>query len=131
MHCYHGAELHNSYLIATTLLKGGSLLDRLNARGPYPDRAAANTIRQILSGVSYLHDLNICHRDLKLENIMYGDRYENSLRIVDFGLAEIDFMPNYRINTITGTPGYMAPETIKGYDQSIRVDCWAVGYVII
>ena len=44
---------------------------------------------QILRGIAYLHRRGICHRDLKLENILYEDSTAgSSIRLIDFGLSE-------------------------------------------
>lgn len=48
-------------------------------------------MRQILSAIKHLHDNGICHRDLKLENIMFESSHSKKdlfVKIIDFGLAK-------------------------------------------
>lgn len=69
-------------------------------------------MKQILSGVVYLHKQNIMHRDLKPENILY-DNESKLLKIIDFGTA-IEFKPNNWQHLLVGTPYYIAPEVLEG-----------------
>ena len=63
---------------------------------------------QLLDGLEALHNLNICHRDIKLNNIILG---ENGyiLKYIDFGMATED---KGNLHTFLGTPYYVAPEII-------------------
>lgn len=63
--------------------------------------------RQIVYAVKYLHSKNICHRDLKFENILIDDR--NNIKIIDFGFS-ILCDPSKKLTLFCGTPSYMAPE---------------------
>ena len=66
---------------------------------------------QLILGLKYLHDSNIMHRDLKLENLLLDEN--GYLKIVDFGVAQV-----LRHNQVSyekaGTPAYYAPEILKG-----------------
>jgi len=85
---------------------------------------------QILDGVEYLHNNNIAHLDLKLENIMV---YNNHIKIIDFGEAML-----YKINGteisyrgIHGTDSYMPPEMIKHLPyKPYRADIWSCGILL-
>ena len=63
-----------------------------------------------------MHDSNIVHRDIKLDNILY-DRSKKEIKIIDFGLAAI-LKPNRLLNDHCGTIGYTAPEILykKSYN---------------
>lgn len=66
--------------------------------------------KEILTGVKYLHDNNIYHRDLKIENIIVNKQKEKiTCKLIDFGFA-VHLQPNQHISKIFGTPSYMAPE---------------------
>jgi calcium-dependent protein kinase len=67
-----------------------------------------------LLALNYLHLKNICHRDIKLENIMLLEDGDSScLKLIDFGLAR-DISDNKNKNILcSGTPYYIAPEVIK------------------
>ena len=57
----------------------------------------------------YLHSQKICHRDLKLENILIDDR--NTVKIIDYGFSV--YQPDdAKLKIFCGTPSYMAPEII-------------------
>ena len=93
-------------------------------------------IYQILSGVLYLHENNIIHRDLKLENIMI-DHIEKDLstsepyffiKIIDFGSCKV-FNKDKKETQLIGTSYYIAPEVInKNYNE--KCDIWSVGVIL-
>ncbi len=77
----------------------------------------------------YLKSKKIIHRDLKLGNILLGQRLE--VKVGDFGLALIMKDQDERLTEFCGTPNYMAPEMVeskKGY--SFEVDVWAIGVIM-
>lgn len=93
-------------------------------------------IRKILYSVKLLHDTGICHRDLKLDNIMFAKASQDSvshadIRIVDFGLStefNNDRSPLGTFTSVVGTPPYLAPEVLSGsYNQ--KCDIWAAGVI--
>ena len=61
-----------------------------------------------------MHKKNISHRDLKPENILLESKKLDDLevKIADFGFASF-FDPNEGLQTILGSPLYMAPELVK------------------
>ena len=83
-------------------------------------------IDQILSAVEYLHSYGICHRDIKLENVMLDDN--NNAQIGDFGFSEFC---NNLVTGCFGSEGYAAPEVFgkKAYDGR-KADMFSVGVII-
>ena len=61
--------------------------------------------------MSFLHEKEIAHRDLKLENILIDQK--GYLKIIDFGISK-KFEPNLDAETFCGTKEYMAPEILSG-----------------
>ena len=90
-----------------------------------------NIAYQILSGVNYLHQNMIIHRDLKLENILY-DKTNNLARIGDFGLSrQFDYDINCQYTNV-GTYPYKPPELILGLSHySTAFDIWSLGCIFV
>eukprot|EP01132_Coremiostelium_polycephalum_P000565 gene565-710_t len=121
------------------LATGGELFEKIKEKGRYNEPEAKVVFKQILSAVSYLHQLNISHRDLKPENILisYNSSGESIIKVTDFGLAKI-IGEKEIATTLCGTPMYVAPEIIKSclyHDESSKetvgygkeVDAWSLG----
>lgn len=70
------------------------------------------------------------YRDLKPENILYSSTEETALlKIADFGLATL-LRPNQMMNVACGTPGYVAPEILRGVAYGKEVDMWSIGVIL-
>lgn len=85
-------------------------------------------MKQILSGVNYLHYQKIIHRDLKLGNLFLND--ELQVKIGDFGLAAKIEYDGERKKTLCGTPNYIAPEILNKKGHSFEVDIWSIGCIM-
>lgn len=84
-------------------------------------------IRSALLALKYLHDNQICHRDIKPDNLLYlGEEEEEAVQLTDLGFAT-KVESNQLCNEYVGTLNYAAPEIISGkpYDKSI--DIWSLG----
>mmetsp|Transcript_5000 Transcript_5000/g.18123 ORF Transcript_5000/g.18123 Transcript_5000/m.18123 type:complete len:258 (-) Transcript_5000:830-1603(-) len=118
----------NRWVIVQELVKGGDLLDALNARGGrFNDKEARHYIKQIIEAVDFMHSNQIAHRDLKPENVML-DEHDN-IKLIDFGLSK--HLESAKTMMI-GTVDYMAPELLLGgnkYDP-MAVDIWALGVTL-
>lgn len=87
----------------------------------------ASLFLQILDAVCYLHDINIAHMDIKLENIMYNKK-ENSIKLIDFGQSEFfkDGEKYIYIKNFKGTIQYLPPEAFKSiFYTGNQVDVWS------
>ncbi|XP_055994969.1 calcium/calmodulin-dependent protein kinase type IV [Sorex fumeus] len=111
------------------LVTGGELFDRIVEKGYYSERDAADAVKQILEAVAYLHENGIVHRDLKPENLLYATPAPDApLKIADFGLSKI-VEHQVLMKTVCGTPGYCAPEILRGCAYGPEVDMWSVGVI--
>ena len=83
--------------------------------------------QKIMKGISFIHEHNICHRDIKLDNILFDENF--SPKICDFGFA-CENTENLNINL--GTSGYKPPEVgrSKPYD-GCKVDIFCLGVSLI
>ncbi|XP_062412385.1 calcium/calmodulin-dependent protein kinase type IV [Sardina pilchardus] len=123
-------ETETEISLILELVTGGELFDRIVERGYYSERDAAHVIKQILEAVAYLHKNGVVHRDLKPENLLYADMSLNApLKIADFGLSKI-IDEQVTMKTVCGTPGYCAPEILRGNAYGPEVDMWSVGVIL-
>ena len=82
-------------------------------------------LSNIILGIQYIHSKGILHRDLKPENILFDDK--GYAYITDFGIAWSSLEDHEGDNS--GTPGYMAPETLFGFKQDYCVDFYSLGVI--
>jgi len=116
---------HNMYL-ALDYYKNGDLSKFLNNRS-LKEKFAKKYMFQLRDGIQYLFSKNIIHRDLKPQNILLDDNF--NLIITDFGLAK-HFQNNEMMETMCGSPLYMAPEIMKRENYSIQSDLWSLGVIL-
>lgn len=123
-------EIDGDLFIATELVRGTTVRAAL-AAGPFPRERLLETMTQIADALDAAHRHGIVHRDLKPENVLRSD--DGRLKIVDFGIARtLSPVPDGQAGlTLTGTrlgtPGYMAPEQLRGQPADARVDIFAFG----
>jgi serine/threonine protein kinase len=113
---------------------GGELFARVaNESGSLVKEGdAIRVARDLLSAVSYLHSLNIVHRDIKLENILcVSEDVTKPIRIklADFGLSSKLTGKEQSLQSLVGTSFYLAPEIITKQGYGASVDAWAIGVV--
>nr|CAB3465137.1 unnamed protein product [Digitaria exilis] len=91
---------------------GGELFDRIVDRGRFSEDEARYFFQQLICGVSYCHHMQICHRDLKLENVLLDGSPAPRLKICDFGYSKSSVLHS-RPKSAVGTPAYIAPEVLS------------------
>ncbi|CAI0413114.1 unnamed protein product [Linum tenue] len=96
---------------------GGELFAKICSAGRFSEDEARFFFQQLISGVSYCHSMEICHRDLKLENTLLDGSPSPRLKICDFGYSKSGLLHSQPKSTV-GTPAYIAPEVLsrKEYD---------------
>lgn len=109
---------------------GGELFAKICSAGRFSEDEARYFFQQLISGVSYCHSMEICHRDLKLENTLLDGSPSPRLKICDFGYSKSGLLHSQPKSTV-GTPAYIAPEVLsrKEYDGKIA-DVWSCGVTL-
>ncbi|XP_078434905.1 serine/threonine-protein kinase SAPK7-like [Wolffia australiana] len=104
---------------------GGELFDRICSAGRFSEDEARYFFQQLICGVSYCHHMQICHRDLKLENTLLDGSPAPRLKICDFGYSKSSVLHSRPKSTV-GTPAYIAPEILsrREYDGKLA-DVWS------
>lgn len=97
-------------------VQGVSLLNFLKSQPgkKLSENDTLHVFTQILNGMNYLHNLNIIHRDLKLDNIII-EQSTKTIKIIDYGFGAITDWDK-QLNFFCGTPSYMPPEIIQKKD---------------
>ncbi|XP_030630323.1 serine/threonine-protein kinase PLK3 [Chanos chanos] len=124
---HHFEDQENIYIFLE-LCSRKSLAHIWKARHTLTDPEVRYYLRQIISGLKYLHNKGILHRDLKLGNFFVNENME--LRLGDFGLAAKLETVEQRKKTICGTPNYLAPEVLNRQGHGIESDVWSLGCVM-
>ena len=136
-HCYIVMEYCNGGDLSSCLKKY-----KAAHRRPFSEEIVQYIMRQVVSGLEFLHSNKIIHRDLKLDNILVtfnSEQDKNNLnmmkaiaKIIDFGFATK--LPKGNLTyTVLGTPTNMDPQILKdmetknqsGYDE--KADIWSLG----
>src|SRR6267142_2769878 len=110
---------------------GGELFDHILAHRFLKEKDACRLFAQLISGVWYIHQRKIVHRDLKLENLLL-DRNRNVI-ITDFGFANrFEHRSDDLMQTSCGSPCYAAPELVisEGAYVGSAVDIWSCGVIL-
>eukprot|EP01135_Chromosphaera_perkinsii_P001464 Nk52_evm4s174 gene=Nk52_evmTU4s174 len=127
-------ETCTHFFLVFELATGGELFQVLTERVCFSEDQAKVLMSQILKAIAKMHELNIVHRDMKLENILLTST--GTVKVSDFGFARfID--ADILLTELLGTPGYLSPELIEcnlytnsGIGYGKPVDMWACGVIM-
>ncbi|XP_030047797.1 mitogen-activated protein kinase kinase kinase 1 [Microcaecilia unicolor] len=124
----------SNYNLFIEWMAGGSIAHLLSKYGPFKEMVIINYTEQLLRGLSYLHENQIIHRDIKGANLLI-DSTGQRLRIADFGaaarLASKGTGAGEFQGQLLGTIAFMAPEVLRGQQYGRSCDVWSVGCAII
>ena len=149
---YEIKQTLNNFYLVFDLCNGGGLSNCLEKymkqnKRPFTQEIAQSIIRQLVSGLQYLHNNKILHRDLKLDNVLLHFNSEEDknnfnllkaqVKIIDFGFAR--YLENDSLaQSVLGSPINMDPQILAkmrkidnnqsfGYDQ--KADIWSLGTI--
>uniref|UniRef100_A0A8D2NR39 non-specific serine/threonine protein kinase n=1 Tax=Zosterops lateralis melanops TaxID=1220523 RepID=A0A8D2NR39_ZOSLA len=132
--CHNRTQNKGAWLQSVEIrsLDGGELFSRIQDRGDqaFTEREASEIMKSIGEAIQYLHSINIAHRDVKPENLLYTSKRPNAvLKLTDFGFAKETTTHN-SLATPCYTPYYVAPEVLgpEKYDKSC--DMWSLGVIM-
>ncbi|OIP44575.1 MAG: hypothetical protein AUK47_00725 [Deltaproteobacteria bacterium CG2_30_63_29] len=143
-----GQTRDNVLYIVLERLNGQTLANAMFEE-PVEPELVHELLRQMLSALSYAHSHGIVHRDIKPSNLFVcapghrgstGELEEDTVKLLDFGFVKVLKMqekpgaqrsgfyePLTKVGQAVGTPGYMAPEVLRGQEATHLVDLYAVG----
>ena len=104
---------------------------------PLQTQRVVHIISQVCDALDEAHEANIIHRDLKPANVVCYDhrRTKDFVKVLDFGIAKItdpgdDYQPLTRDGIVCGTPAYMSPEQVQGFELDNRSDLFSLGIIL-
>ncbi|KAF2400288.1 Pkinase-domain-containing protein [Trichodelitschia bisporula] len=145
---YLGSNSDDTHLnIFLEYIPGGSVAAMLVNYGPLGESLIANFVRQILTGLAYLHSRDIIHRDIKGANILVDNK--GMVKISDFGISK-RVEASTLLNSASGGPVgtgkpsrggnrvslqgsvfWMAPEVVRQTAYTRKADIWSLGCLIV
>ncbi|CAM1502905.1 Fc.00g076810.m01.CDS01 [Cosmosporella sp. VM-42] len=135
---YLGCSSSSDYLnIFLEYVPGGSVQTMLNSYGALPEPLVRSFVRQILTGLSYLHNRDIIHRDIKGANILVDNK--GTIKISDFGISKkleatniLSGAANSKHRpSLQGSVFWMAPEVVKQTSYTRKADIWSLGCLVV
>ncbi|MEV4189571.1 serine/threonine-protein kinase, partial [Streptosporangium canum] len=112
--------------IVMDLIRGRSLAQAVRQDGPLPAERAAAIGLAVLDALTLAHSRGIMHRDVKPANIMLA--HDGGVLLTDFGIATLEGDVQLTSpDALVGSPGYMAPERLRGTGDGPAADLWSLG----
>ncbi|UXI20366.1 hypothetical protein NH340_JMT06309 [Sarcoptes scabiei] len=128
IHIFEVFENKDKIVLVMQYASGGELYDYVSFHKALSDSEARRVFRQVATAIYYCHKNKICHRDLKLENILLDEK--GNAKIADFGLSNV-FDDKHFLQTFCGSPLYASPEIVRGLPYfGPEVDCWSLGVLL-
>jgi tRNA A-37 threonylcarbamoyl transferase component Bud32 len=112
--------------IVMELVPGRSLDQVINEDGPLLPGHAADVGRRVLAALSTAHAAGVLHRDVKPSNVLLAK--DGRAVLTDFGIATVEGDPSLtQTGMVMGSPGFLAPERIRGDVATPASDLWSLG----
>ena len=108
----------------------GKPLDRRLEEGPLAVDDALGMAMALADGLATLHARGVVHRDLKPENVILLGGDPRRPKLVDFGVAVAPGARHTKPGMVVGTPGYIAPEQVRGEAVDARSDVFGLGALL-
>jgi hypothetical protein len=116
--------------VAYEYVAGRTLREALR-HGELDDSAAVEAAAQVLEALAHAHGKGVVHRDVKPANVMLEESEDISVRVLDFGLAQLAEADTLTaVGDVPGTLAYIAPERLAGREATGAADVWSVGVLL-
>ncbi len=121
---YSFNRIDNEFVMVIEYVEGQSLKEIIQRQKVLPVAYAIDIIKKVLSGLSYAHEKQVIHRDVKPANILVGAN--GTVKLLDFGIAKIFGTEGLtKTGALIGTPWYCSPEQILGLEMDYRTDIYS------
>ncbi|KAG2448581.1 hypothetical protein HYH02_006472 [Chlamydomonas schloesseri] len=135
--CLDTAHDDEWLVLVLEYLSGGEMLAHLHKVKKYTEVEAAKLFAQVVSAISYLHNLNLMHRDIKPENVMFTQPVETfeaegkplRVKVIDMGMSAL-YDPDKEVRGCIGTPGFVSPEIWNDAPHTPAGDVYALGVML-
>ncbi|WP_159621206.1 serine/threonine-protein kinase [Ruania rhizosphaerae] len=115
--------------IVTELIDGQSLEESVREHGPLDAEELADLADGLADALEAIHAVGVVHRDLKPGNVMLTD---DGPVVIDFGISQLADDPRLtQTGLVTGTPGYVDPQVMRGADPGPVGDWWGWAAVLV
>lgn len=129
IHIYGAICEPPTFALVMEYLPQGNLNDYITSNPSLPYRKKVCMLKELAIGLQYIHNKNIMHRDLKMENILVAD--DGTIKIADFGLSKLISRDGVKKHTqMIGTSYYRAPEIIKSGEYSTKADIFSLSMIM-
>ena len=127
----YGLEADDRHLYIPYEYVPGITLRQALRSGQLGDDGAIEAAAQVLDGLAFAHARGIVHRDVKPSNVLVAEEDDISVRLFDFGLAQLaDADTLTAVGDVPGTLAYISPERLHGEQAGPPADVWAVGVLL-
>ncbi|WEV27866.1 protein kinase [Streptomyces sp. 71268] len=115
--------------LATEYIAGVPITQAVADRGPLPEDALRALLAGTARALEAIHAVGLTHRDLKPSNVLLAD---DGPRVIDFGIVRsTEHTQITRTGELSGSPGYMAPEQLRGDAVGPHTDVYALGATLV
>jgi tRNA A-37 threonylcarbamoyl transferase component Bud32 len=125
---YQADEAGAFSFIAMEFLEGETFEQIIEKRAPLPLKEICRIVTPICDALDYAHRNGIVHRDIKPANIMLT--HDGIVKVMDFGIAHVEFSTLTQDGAVLGTPSYMSPEQIRGDKIDGQSDIFSLGVIV-
>merc|ERR1711964_663279 len=110
-------------------VSGGTLESRIKELGRLDYSLATIYAKQMIQGLAFMHSNDVIHRDIKPANVLIS--VDGQVKLADFGMAfDLSELTHTVLQTLCGTPAFIAPEVIRRDRHTTSTDIWSLGVVV-